>query len=134
MSKLLKEDNQMCFACSPNNPIGLKLVFEHEGDICRASFVAGPEHQGWNGVMHGGLVTTMLDEVMAQWLWSRDMSIMTAEMTTRFVNPVPIGVKLTIESRLVANKRRLFLMEADATLPDGTVVAKATAKFVPVKI
>jgi acyl-coenzyme A thioesterase PaaI-like protein len=134
MSKLLKDKDHMCFACSPRNPIGLKLVFEHEGDICRASFLPGPEHQGWKDVMHGGLVTTILDEVMAQWLWSRDISAMTAEMTSRFVNPVPIGEKLTIESRLVANKRRLFLMEAEATLPDGTIVAKATAKFVPVKL
>lgn len=133
MSKPLKDGDHMCFACSPRNPIGLKLEFEHEGDICRASFVPGPEHQGWNGVMHGGLVTTILDEVMAQWLWVRDLTTMTAEMTTRFVNPVPIGVKLTVESRMVADKRRLFLMEANAMLPDGSVVAKATAKFVPIK-
>lgn len=134
MSKPLKDVDSMCFACSPNNKIGLKLVFEHEGDICRASFIPGPDHQGWTGVMHGGLLTTLLDEVMAQWLWSRDMPAMTAEMNTRFVNPVPIGTKLTVESRLVANKRRLFLMEADATLPDGSLVAKATAKFVPFKL
>jgi acyl-coenzyme A thioesterase PaaI-like protein len=133
MSKPLKDGNHMCFACSPRNPIGLKLEFEHEGDICRASFVAGPEHQGWNGVMHGGLVTTILDEVMAQWLMVRNHITMTAEMTTRFINPVPIGAKLTVESRLVADKRRLFLMEANAMLPDGSVVARATAKFVPIK-
>lgn len=133
MSKPLKDGDHMCFACSPRNPIGLKLEFEHEGDICRASFVPGPEHQGWNGVMHGGLVTTILDEVMAQWLWVRNLTTMTAEMTTRFVNPVPIGGKLTVESRMVADKRRLFLMEANAMLPDGSVVAKATAKFVPIK-
>lgn len=134
MSNPPKDDTHMCFACSPRNPIGLKLVFEHEGDICRTSFVAGPEHQGWNGVMHGGLVTTILDEVMAQWLCVRNLTTMTAEMTTRFVNPVPIGVKLTIESRLVANKRRLILMEANAMLPDGAVAAKSTAKFVPVDV
>lgn len=134
MSKPLKDGDHMCFACSPNNPIGLKLVFENEGDICRTSFVAGPEHQGWNGVMHGGLLTTILDEVMAQWLCSRDLPAMTAEMTTRFVNPVPIGAKLIIESRLVANKRRLFLLEASAILPDGAVAAKADAKFVPLRI
>ena len=134
MSKPLKDDNRMCFACSPRNPIGLKLEFEYEGDICRTTFVAGPEHQGWNGVMHGGLVTTILDEVMAQWLLVRNHITMTAEMTTRFVTPVPIGVKLTIESRLVADKRRLFMMEANAMLPDGSVVVKATAKFVPVKL
>jgi acyl-coenzyme A thioesterase PaaI-like protein len=126
--------NHMCFGCSPRNPIGLKLVFESDGDICRTTFVAGTEHQSWNGVMHGGLLATILDEVMAQWLISRQQSAMTAEMTTRFINPVSIGVPITIESRQVADKRRLFLMEASATLPDGAVAAKATAKFVPYNI
>ena len=124
--------NHMCFGCSPRNPIGLKLVFEHEGEICRSVFVAGPEHQSWDGIMHGGLMATILDEVMSQWLIGRNQPAVTGEMTTRFVNPAPIGVPITIESRQVDNKRRIFIMEATATLPDGTVVAKASAKFVPI--
>jgi len=133
MSKQLKNSDDMCFACSPNNPIGLQLLFEHDEDVCRTTFVAGPEHQGWNGMMHGGLLVTILDEVMAQWLCSRGKPAVTAEMTARFVNQVPIGARLTIESRLVADKRRLYFMEAKATLPDGSVAARASAKFAPYK-
>lgn len=127
-------DDSMCFACSPRNPIGLKLVFEQDGDTCRTRFTAGPEHQGWSGVVHGGLVATLLDEVMAQWLWVRGITTMTAEMTTRFSKAVPVGECLTIEGNLVSEKGRLAEMAGKIILPDGTVAARATAKFLKVKM
>lgn len=131
MAKSLRDDS-MCFACSPRNPIGLKLVFEQDGDVCRTHFVAGPEHQGWSGVMHGGLIATLLDEVMAQWLWVRGITTMTAEMTARYSKAVPIGERLTIEGSLVSQRGRLLEMAGKVILPDGSVAARATAKFLKV--
>lgn len=133
MAKALLDDH-MCFACSTRNPIGLKLVFEQDGEICRTVFVAGPEHQGWSGVMHGGLIATLLDEVMAQWLWVRDITTMTAEMNTRYSKAVPIGEKLTVEGSLLSDKGRLVEMAGRIILPDGTVAARATAKFLKVDL
>ena len=127
-------DDSMCFACSPRNPIGLKLVFEQDGEICRTIFTAGPEHQGWSGVVHGGLVATLLDEVMAQWLWVRGITTMTAEMTTRYSKAMPVGESLTIEGNLVSEKGRLVEMAGKIILPDGTVAARATAKFLKVEM
>lgn len=132
MERKLREDS-MCFGCSPKNPIGLKLVFQHEGEVCRARFVAGPEHQGWSGVMHGGLIATLLDEVMAQWPWVRGITMMTAEMTTRYSKAVPIGEELTVEGALVAERGRLIEMAGKIILPDGTVAARATAKYIKVE-
>lgn len=131
MNELLSDDG-MCFACSPKNPIGLKLAFEQDGEVCRANFVPGPEHQGWSGVMHGGLVATLLDEAMAQWLWLRGFTTMTAEMTARYSKAVPIGEKLTIEGILVSQRGRLLEMAGRVILPDGSVAARATAKFLKV--
>ncbi|OPX89727.1 MAG: Thioesterase superfamily protein [Pelotomaculum sp. PtaB.Bin117] len=128
MAKFLREDN-MCFACSARNPIGLKLKFEQDGDICRTYFIARTEHQGWNGVLHGGLVATLLDEVMAQWLWVRDIATMTAEITTRYSKAVPVGERLTLEANLLSDRRRLVEMTGRLILPDGTVAARAKAKF-----
>lgn len=133
MAKSLLDDS-MCFACSPRNPIGLKLVFEQDGDVCRTIFIAGPEHQGWGGVVHGGIVATLLDEVMAQWLWVRGITTMTAEMTTRYSKAVPVGESLIIEGSLVAEKGRLAEMAGKIILPDGTVAARATAKFLKVDL
>ncbi|HPU35401.1 MAG TPA: PaaI family thioesterase [Bacillota bacterium] len=126
-------DEGMCFGCGSRNPIGLKLVFEQDGEVTRTTFVGTPEHQGWNGVIHGGLLATLLDETMSQWLWARNIVTMTAEMTTRYRTATPVGVKLTIEARRVAERGRLLQMEAWVKLPDGTVSARATAKFLKVK-
>lgn len=119
----------MCFGCSPQNPIGLKLRFAMDGEVCRSTFTAGPEHQGWTGCVHGGIISAMLDEVMAQWIWLKDIPAMTAEMTTRFSKAVPVNVPLTLESNCTGGKGKLFIMEGRIILPDGSVPCRATAKF-----
>lgn len=129
MDGIRLNDDNMCFACSPKNPIGLKLKFEYDGEVCRTTFVPGVEHQGWAGVMHGGLITTLLDEVMAQWLWSRGIIVMTAEMTVRFRTAVQIGQRLIVEAKKLAERKRLFELAAQVILPNGKVAARAVAKF-----
>ena len=125
--------DSMCFGCSPQNPIGLKLKFLQEGDICRSVFTATREHEGWPGIMHGGLLTTLLDEVMGQWLWVRSIVAMTVEINVKFSKPVPIGQTITIEGKQDEQKGRLIMLEGQILLPDGTVAVKAVAKFIQVK-
>ncbi len=124
----LKNEN-MCFGCSELNPIGLKLKFTMDGDTCISSFTAGPQHQGWKGFIHGGILTSLLDEVMAQWLWFHDIPAMTAEITTRFSKAVPINVPLRLESRKTGGRGKLFIMEGSIILPDGSIPCRANAKF-----
>nr|WP_245561237.1 PaaI family thioesterase [Desulfoscipio gibsoniae] len=129
----VRGSDHMCFGCSPANPIGLKLKFKMDGDLCRTEFEAGEEHQGWTGYMHGGLITALLDETMVWWLWLKDISIMTVEMNTRYSIGVPIKTKLVIESWCEEEKKgRLFLMAGRIVLPDGKVAVKASAKFMRV--
>lgn len=132
MTKPLKDENNICFGCSPDNPIGLKMVFEHDGDVCRSRFTPGPEHQSWNDVVHGGLLATMMDEAMGKWLWEHGITAMTAEMTIRYSAMVPVGVTLTIEGYMVSQKRKLIEMAAHIILPDGSVAVRAKAKFLEV--
>lgn len=130
MQNTIKGYDHMCFGCSDKNPIGLKLKFKMVGEACRTEFMAGEEHQGWNGYMHGGLIAALLDETMAWWLWLKDISIMTVEMTTRYSLGVPINTKLTVESWCEEEKKdKLFFMAANIILPDGRIAAKAKAKF-----
>lgn len=132
MSVVFKDDS-MCFACSPRNPVGLKMKFSHDGEICRSIFVATREHEGWSGFMHGGLVSTLLDEVMAQWLWERDITAMTVELNVRFSKAVPIGQPITIEGTVELRKGRLIVLNGQVILPDHAVAAKAIGKFMRVE-
>jgi len=119
-----------CFACGQNNPIGLRLSIKHKDDICYTTFTPKPEHSGWLNVMHGGLLSTIMDEVMAHWLWSRGTPAMTVEMTVRYLKPVPIGEPIVVTARQQVDRGRIANMEAEVTLADGTQVARATAKFI----
>ncbi|WP_459908745.1 PaaI family thioesterase [Desulfotomaculum defluvii] len=119
-----------CFCCGPNNPIGLKLTIKHKGDITYTTFTPKTEHSGWLNMMHGGLLATIMDEVMGHWLWSRGNPAMTVEMTTRYLKPVPIGEPLVVTARQQVDRGRLATMEAEITMADGTQVARATAKFI----
>ncbi len=124
--------DSMCFACSPKNPIGLHLKFAMEDEICRAVFKGSENHQGWDGFVHGGLLATMLDEAMAQWLWRKQIRAMTAEMNVRFSFPVAIGQEVVVEARCEKIHRRLYELSAQIVLPDGRRAARATAKFLTV--
>jgi len=132
LTRAMKDENNICFGCSPDNPIGLKMVFEQDGDVCRSRYTTGPEHQSWNDVVHGGLLATMMDEAMGKWLWEHGLTAMTAEMTIRYSAVVPVGVTLTVESYMVSQKRKLIEMAASIALPDGTVAVRAKAKFLEV--
>lgn len=133
LTQVYTKNPNMCFGCSKDNPIGLKLNFTYEDGVCRTSAVIGENYQGWNNVVHGGIIATMLDETMAQWLWLNDIPCMTAEMTTRFSLEVPVGEKITVEATCAGHRGRLYEMEGKVVLPDGRVAARARAKFLRVK-
>lgn len=126
--------NNLCFACSPSNPIGFHLEFKFKDNICRAFFTAGENHQGWNGLMHGGLISTLLDEAMGQLLWRQKKIAVTAEINIRFSLPVPIGEKLLVEAWETDSNRRLYKLSAAITLSDGKQAVTAEGKFLPVKL
>ena len=123
------QTDDYCFACGKDNPIGLGMTFEDEGEDYVARWRPAPHHQGWPGVMHGGLVATLLDEVMTWRLASRGINAFTAEMTLRLKRPTPLDQELTVRGRIVLQRQRFYETEAEIALPDGTVTATARAKF-----
>lgn len=132
MSELQLQADTFCFACGKDNPYGLHLTFTEEGEdyVCRWTPCA--HHQGWSRILHGGLVSTLLDETMTWRLVSRGINVVTAEMTVRLKTPTPLDCELTIRARMTSQRRRFYEVESEIVLPDGTVTATATAKFMEV--
>ncbi|MFZ3172752.1 MAG: PaaI family thioesterase [Carboxydocellales bacterium] len=122
-----------CFGCGKDNPIGLHLEFTVEGDTYKTVFTPGENHQGYPGVMHGGIASTLVDEVMGRFLWQKGVSAPTAELNVRFKAPVPIGLPITITSRVISHKGRLFKTHSQLILADGTVAIEAEGKFLVAK-
>lgn len=123
----MSEANQYCFVCGPNNPIGLKLTFREENDTYITEFTPKPEHQGYDGVLHGGLVSTVLDEVMARYLYAKGMHAVTAKLEVRFRQPTPIGQPLTASARIVGQRGKMYEVAGTICLADGTVTAQGKA-------
>lgn len=124
-----------CFVCGESNSSGLKLRFETDGQSVHTHFRPQGEHIGFKGTVHGGLIATLLDEIM---VWACAVQTrrfgFCAELSVRFQRPARPNEELTAVGYLVANRRnRLF--EARAELKDGSglVLASATGKYVPVK-
>lgn len=122
-----EESNQWCFACGPKNPIGLKLKFQEEGDTYTTTFTGGLEHQSYDGIVHGGILSTLLDEIMAGYLYYKGYSAVTAKLDIRYRQPTPIQVPLKITGKVVSRKRSFYEMYGQITLPDGTVTAEGTS-------
>lgn len=116
--------NDWCFACGPRNPIGLKLKFREENDTYLSDFTPGPEHQSYNGIMHGGLISTLLDEIMARYLYAKGLNAVTAKLEVRYRQPTPIGENLTISGWIVNKKGSMYELAGKISLPDGTVTAE----------
>ena len=126
ISKDIKYD--MCFACGEENPIGLHLHFFWIPDGVLAFFTPKPEHQSYDGRMHGGLITVLLDEIMGNYLFRKEgVPAYTARIDLRFRTPVQIGTTIRCEGHEVKRKGRLVIMEGVITNPDGTVAAEATS-------
>lgn len=119
--------DDMCFACGANNPVGLKLEFRFDGDDYVTTFAVQPQHQGWAGIVHGGLLATALDETMARLLWEKDINAITGRLEVRYRKPVRIGDSLEIRGRIARRRAPIVETAAEALRPDGTLVAEAKA-------
>ncbi len=126
-------DDRYCIACGANNPQGLHLSFHWEGDDYVCDFVPQRVHQGWAGVVHGGIVATLLDEGMNHMLCYSFGPVVTAELNVRYRKPTRVGVPVRVRARSTGQRKRLHNAEAEVVLADGTVVASATAKFMQVE-
>lgn len=126
-------DDQMCFVCGPKNPIGLKLEFSFIGDVYVTRFTPGPEHQGYVGVTHGGIVATVLDEVMARLVYAKGRNAVTAEITVRLKHPARTGEELLFSGWIEGERGRVIDCAAEARDSSGRVIAEAAARLLEVK-
>ncbi len=126
-------DNHRCYVCGRDNPAGLQADFEIDAAArsIRALFMTKPEHQGYEGIVHGGILSALLDEAMAKLAFSLGISAVTAEMTVKFTAPVTPGEEVVVLGRITKEARRLVL--AEARIEKGpVVVAEATGKLLKV--
>jgi uncharacterized protein (TIGR00369 family) len=127
-------DNQHCYVCGRQNPAGLGIDFKTNAErrTISATFTPSDIHEGYKGIVHGGILSAVLDEAMAKLTVSLGIPAVTAEITVRFMTPAAPGEELFVFGRLTHETRRLI--QAEAKIERGPVViAEATGKLLRIE-
>lgn len=124
------QDNDRCYVCGKDNTAGLRAVFtvHREERSLRGSFMPRSEHEGWQGIVHGGVISALLDEAMVKLASSLGAPAVSAEITVKFKAPAAAARELLIAARIIRDGDRLI--EAEATVHQGQVlIGESTGKL-----
>ena len=129
MNDVLKlEDNHGCYVCGKDNPHGFRLDFSHpEKGVLRTEVVFRAEHQGYKNIVHGGMVTMLLDEMMVNLAWIENAPCVTAELTVRLKKAVRVGERVFFKGCIERREARAIYASASAKNTSGEVLATAKA-------
>lgn len=133
--KISVQNDHMCFACGPANPAGLHMQLYADSDSV-ISRLTVPDHlRGWSDLVHGGVISTILDEIMS-WgaIYLLQKIILTKSMTVDFIKPVRIGQALKAVSRIdTIQSDRQAVMEGLLYSEPETLCARAQGTFALLK-
>ena len=118
-----------CFGCGDENPHGLQLEMTIEGGELSADFTPAPHHQGWPGIVHGGIISALLYEVMENWTYLNGIVTMMRSMNTRLIAPTKVGRPIRATSWQESHEGREIYVVARLE-SDGKTVAEGSACLV----
>ena len=120
-----------CFVCGKNNSGGLRLRFEidEKKQTLKTTFIADPVFQGYDGIVHGGIISTLLDEAMAKLVYELGYQAVTASLEIKFKKPAPILEPLLVYGEITEVSKRLIRAKARVAKEDGKVLALGTSTF-----
>jgi len=122
--------HQNCFACGPTNGAGLRLKFHKEEDgSVFGDFLADTKFESYSGIVHGGIIATLLDSAITHCLFLKGIPAVTGRLSIKYSIPIRTGSVVRLEAKMVNTFRKLFILEGKA-LVNGKKAASAVAKCV----
>ncbi|MBU4561751.1 PaaI family thioesterase [bacterium] len=127
-------DIGMCFVCGKRNERGLKLSFEFDREKKSIKTLFRPQEwqQGFGGIVHGGFLAILLDEVMVKLSYEVGIPAVTAEMNLRFKEPARIDRDIIVTGEIIRETKKIIYTKANAKYREGKIVAEAEGKLVKV--
>jgi acyl-coenzyme A thioesterase PaaI-like protein len=121
----------MCFACGPDNPIGLHIEYTVDDDeVCTAEFTPGRNHLSWENTVHGGIIYSALDDVTGNIPYARGVIAHTARCEIRYRRPLCEGQTILLRGWIEKEKGRLMVLRGEARCKsDNELIAECTASF-----
>jgi len=130
--ELPKIKGQYCFACGTANPIGLNLQFYCLGDAVCSEITLDKVYEGWQNVAHGGIVSTLLDEIMS-WtiMYFKKVLLVTRKMDVKYIKPVLVGTPLTVKGWLMDDSEPPKVRaKAEIRNDEGGLLVRSSGEFV----
>ena len=133
---------RQCFVCGVENPAGLHITFfETEPPTpdlpveVRAEITVPQRFQGYPGIVHGGIIATMLDEVSSRTVFRGDplRFVVTAKMNVRYRKPIPVETPLKLRGWVISDRKRVVEVGGEITNVEGVVLAEAEATLMEVE-
>jgi len=126
-----KLEGYNCFACGTVNPIGLNLSFYRQAEYICSDISLGKNYEGWENMAHGGIVSTLLDEVMSwSMIYFRRVFFVTRSMKIKYIKPVPLHKSLTVKAKMIEGEsRRLCKAKGFIQDEDENILARGEASF-----
>jgi acyl-coenzyme A thioesterase PaaI-like protein len=118
---------ETCFGCGQSNPIGLKLKAKRDGKTARTEFTPDKSHQDWSGIVHGDILSTLLDEAMDYAAIFSGLTCVAARMQIKLKRPAYIDELLIITEAVTESARKTLEAKATISLKDSTIIAESTA-------
>ena len=125
-------DDDVCFVCGKKNAEGLKLnfVLDKEKKIMETVFTTEEWQQGYAEIIHGGIIATLLDEVMGKLAFELGINAVTAKLSVRFQKPVGLNDKLLVKGQITEETSRIVYAKAEARFENGSLAAEADSKLI----
>lgn len=129
-----QSEYQACFGCGARNLNGLQLHFHRTGDEIWAEHTPDVRFQGFPGVLHGGVIATMLDETLSRAAVFAGQWMMTARLEIRYRRAAPVGRPLRVTARPIQVRKRMVSARGEVRLADepDIVLAEAEGVFLPI--
>jgi len=131
ISQSFKSSNY-CFACGKDNPFGLKLKIFGDSNGVHSSFQVKQRHEGFKDITHGGIIATILDEMIAWACRKRNLDVLTAELIVRYKQKLPVGETVQATGRIIQQHGRLIIGESLIKDSKGQIIATGQAKMLSV--
>lgn len=128
-----QQSHQHCMLCGPNSLLGLKLNFYSNQDGVWTIAQGSIHQQGYNGILHGGFLSALLDAAMCQAVFNQKIEAVTADMNIRFLHEIPINSELLVKGEVVSHYASLYKVKAQIYVKNRLMV-KADARFMKRKI
>ena len=127
---LPKPQGHYCFACGTANPIGLHLNFYRLDDWICSEITLSREYEGWENMAHGGIISTLLDEVMSWTLiYFKRAFFVTRKMQIKYVRPVPVGEPLFVRGRIIKDGSQLVKVRGDVLDGENRLLTRSEGEF-----